>query len=168
MYVVGKIMLFRTYVEKDGVSIGISVVSVNAIKSLRELHITDLLPNLWIHQEAHGFSHSLAVVNVVITIQVEHEGRIGENTGNTNLQNTIIIKTYTIPHHKVNRISLPENSWRQLSCDAGSLASSHGRHRRGEEARDLRHQAPHSGLETLESYQDDLWCCSLARASHPA
>lgn len=86
MYAVGRMNLLLTYIEEDGVSIGISVVPVNAIKSLRELHITDLLPNLWIHQEAHGFSHSLAVVNVVITIQVEHEGRIGQNTRNANLQ----------------------------------------------------------------------------------
>jgi len=68
-----------TYIKKHNIAISISVVKINTIEPLWELYIAELLSKLGIHQKAHGFSHSLAVVDVVITIQVQHEGCIGKN-----------------------------------------------------------------------------------------
>lgn len=42
-----------TYIEEDDVSVGVSIIAIDSIESLRELNITKLFPELWIHQEAH-------------------------------------------------------------------------------------------------------------------
>lgn len=38
-----------TYIKEDYVSVSISVTFINPIKSLGELHITDISADLWIH-----------------------------------------------------------------------------------------------------------------------
>lgn len=75
-----------TYIKEDCVSIGISIIPINAIEPLRELNIADLFPSLWVHQETHCLSHGLAVIYVMVTIQVQHEWSIGEHSRDTNLQ----------------------------------------------------------------------------------
>lgn len=74
-----------TYIKEDSVSVGISVMPINTIESLRKLDIANFLANLWIHQEAHCLSDSLAVVYVMVTIQVQHEWSICKNGRDTNL-----------------------------------------------------------------------------------
>jgi hypothetical protein len=54
-------------------------MAINTIKPLRKLDIAELLPKLGIHQKAHGFSYSLAVIDVMVTIQIQHKRRIGEH-----------------------------------------------------------------------------------------
>lgn len=73
-------MIHETYVEEDGVPIGISIVLIDSVESLGELNIADFPPNLRIHQEAHRLPYSLAVVDVVIAIQVEHEWSICQHS----------------------------------------------------------------------------------------
>jgi len=41
--------------------------------SLKKLNITYIPPNLWVHQKAHCFPNSFAVVNIIIIIQGENE-----------------------------------------------------------------------------------------------
>jgi len=65
--------------------IGISIISVNAIKPLRELNITDFLPKSRIHHKTHGLAKGLAVVYIMVTIKIEHIRAIGKNCRNTNL-----------------------------------------------------------------------------------
>lgn len=77
--------MFHAYIEEDCISVGITIVPVNAIKSLRELDIANLPSNLGVHQETHGLSRSLAVVHIMVTIQVEHERSIGKHSRDTNL-----------------------------------------------------------------------------------
>ena len=62
----------KSYIEKDDIPISISIMTVNAIESLWELHITNFLSYQGIHHKTHCFLYSLAVVDVVITIQVQH------------------------------------------------------------------------------------------------
>jgi len=73
-----------TYVEEDRVVIGVSVIPVDTIKSLWKLHIANSLAHGWIHQEAHSFSESLAVVDVMIAVQIEEKGSICKNSRNPN------------------------------------------------------------------------------------
>lgn len=61
-------------------------MAIDTIEPLWELNITELLPKLWIHQKAHGFSYSLAVVDVVITIQIQHKGCVGKHSRDSNLE----------------------------------------------------------------------------------
>lgn len=75
-----------TYIEEDDVSVGVSIITINSIESLRELNITELFPELWIHQKAHRFSNGSTVVDVMITIQVEHKWSICEHCRDSNLQ----------------------------------------------------------------------------------
>lgn len=63
-------ILAVTYIKEDCVSVGVSIICINAVESLRELDIADLLPSLGVHQETHGLSRSFAVVDIVITVQV--------------------------------------------------------------------------------------------------
>lgn len=72
----------NSYVKEDRVVISISVIPVDTIKSLWELYIADPLAHSWIHQEAHSFSESFTVVDVMIAVQVEEEGSVRENCGN--------------------------------------------------------------------------------------
>lgn len=75
-----------TYIKEDCVSVGVTIIPINAIESLRELDIANLLSYLGVHQETHGLPCSFAVVNVVITIQVQHERSIGKHCRDTNLK----------------------------------------------------------------------------------
>jgi hypothetical protein len=72
-----------TYVKENSVVVGISIVLINTVEPLRELHVTHFLPHSRIHQEAHGFSKSFTVVDVMITIQIEEERGIRENGGDS-------------------------------------------------------------------------------------
>jgi hypothetical protein len=60
-----------SYIKKDNVPVSISIVTINTIKPLRELHIANFLPHQRIHHETHSFFYGLAVIDVVITIQVQ-------------------------------------------------------------------------------------------------
>ena len=75
-----------TYVEKDYVAIGISIVQINAIKTLWELYITCFLPICRVHHETHGFLESFAVVEVVITIDIQKICSICKHGRNSDLQ----------------------------------------------------------------------------------
>ena len=90
------VIFVGTYIKEDCVSVSISVMSVYSIKPLRELNITDFFPVLRIHQEAHGFPDSLAIVYVVITVQVQHERSIGKNTSHAHLQNLSVVILYNL------------------------------------------------------------------------
>jgi hypothetical protein len=70
-----------THVEEDDVAVGVSVVAVDAVEALRELDVAELLAELRVHEEAHGLAHGLAVVDVVVAVEVEDEGRVGEHGG---------------------------------------------------------------------------------------
>lgn len=61
----------QTYVKKHGVSVGITIVLVNSIESLRELYVADGPSKIWVHEEAHGLPQGLAIVNVVITVEIQ-------------------------------------------------------------------------------------------------
>lgn len=78
-------MWIVSYIKEDCVSVGVTIVPVNTIESLRKLNVADLLSNLRIHQKAHCFPHGLAVIHVVITVQVQHEWSICEYTCYSNL-----------------------------------------------------------------------------------
>lgn len=66
--------------------VGISIVTINAIESLGKLDITNFGPDSGVHHEAHRFTDSLAVVDVVITIQVEHVRCVREDSRDTDLK----------------------------------------------------------------------------------
>lgn len=61
----------KSYIKKDDIPVGISIMTINPIKSLRELHIANFLSYQRVHHKTHCFLYSLAVINVVITIQVQ-------------------------------------------------------------------------------------------------
>lgn len=61
----------ESYIKKDNIPVSVSIVTINTIKPLRELHIANFLPHQRIHHEAHSFFYGLAIVYVVITIQVQ-------------------------------------------------------------------------------------------------
>lgn len=69
----------KTYIEKHSVVISVSIVPINTIKSLGELDVTTSLADRRIHHKAHSLSKSLTVVDVMITIQVEHVWGIGQD-----------------------------------------------------------------------------------------
>lgn len=60
-----------TYIEEDNVAISISIVQINAIKTLRELNVASFLSISRIHHETHGLFKSFAVIEVVITIDIQ-------------------------------------------------------------------------------------------------
>ena len=95
----------ETYIEKDNVSVSISIVTVNTVKSLRELHITHFLPYQRIHHETHCFPYGLAIVDVVITVQIQHVRSICKNSRDTDLQidKNKDSKTSTIIYYKVTK-----------------------------------------------------------------
>ena len=90
--------IFKIYIEEHNIAISISIVSINAIESLRKLDIAEFLSELGIHQKAHGFPYSLAIVDVVVTIQIQHERCIGKHCRNSNLliTYTTISKLYEL------------------------------------------------------------------------
>jgi hypothetical protein len=58
-------------IKEDNVPVSISIMPVNTIKPLRELHVAHFLPQQRIHHETHSLFYGLAVVDVVITVQVQ-------------------------------------------------------------------------------------------------
>ena len=73
------------HVEEDDVPVGVSIVEIDSVESLRELHVAYSLPNERIHHEAHGFSERLAVVDVVVAIEVQHVRSIGQHRRHSHL-----------------------------------------------------------------------------------
>lgn len=73
------------YIKEHGVSVGISVVSINAVESLGKLDVAELLSELRVHEKTHGFSHGLAVVDVVVAIEIQHERRVRKHSRDPNL-----------------------------------------------------------------------------------
>lgn len=67
------------YIKEDDVPIGIAIIGINPVKPLGELYIAEFLAQLRIHEKTHGLPYGLAVVDVVITVKIQHEGRICEN-----------------------------------------------------------------------------------------
>jgi hypothetical protein len=67
------------YVEEDGVVIGVTVVAVDAVEALGELDVADFGADVGVHHEAHGFADGFAVVDVVVAVEVEHVGGVGEH-----------------------------------------------------------------------------------------
>ncbi|RZR75793.1 hypothetical protein BHM03_00000279 [Ensete ventricosum] len=65
------------YIKEDHIAIGISIVAIDSVEPLRELDVAELLPQLRVHKETHGFPDGLAVVDVVITVQIQQERCIG-------------------------------------------------------------------------------------------
>jgi hypothetical protein len=65
-------MWLSTYVKEDNVPIGIPITTVNAIEPLWELYIADIPANSRVHHEAHCFTNSFAVVNIVITVKIKN------------------------------------------------------------------------------------------------
>nr|GMD85090.1 hypothetical protein BHM03_00000279 [Ipomoea batatas] len=51
-------------------------ISVNPIKPVRELNKAHSLSQQWIHHETHRLPQRLAVVDVVIAVQIQHERRV--------------------------------------------------------------------------------------------
>ena len=43
----------HTYIKKHNIVVWISIVLINAIKSLRKLNVTNLLSQYWVHQKTH-------------------------------------------------------------------------------------------------------------------
>lgn len=81
-----------TYIVEHNVAIGISIMTIDAIEPLRKLDEAKFLSHLGVHQKAHGFPYSLAIVDVVVTIQIQHERCIAKYSRNSHL-----LITYTIP-----------------------------------------------------------------------
>lgn len=69
-----------TYIKEDNIAISISIVQVNAIKPLRKLYIAGFPSKSRIHHKTHGFFKSFAVVEVVITIDVQEICSIGQDS----------------------------------------------------------------------------------------
>jgi hypothetical protein len=67
-----------TYIKENNIAIGISIVQVNAIKTLWELYIARLLSIGRVHHETHGFLESFTVIEVVITIDIQKISTIGQ------------------------------------------------------------------------------------------
>jgi hypothetical protein len=62
----------RTYIKKYNISVWVSIMTINPIESLRKLYIANFFSNLRVHHETHGFSKCLAIVDVVITINIQN------------------------------------------------------------------------------------------------
>lgn len=67
----------ETYIKEDNIAVSISIMQVNAIETLWELYIAGLLSKSRVHHETHGFFKSLAVIEVVITVDVQKICTIG-------------------------------------------------------------------------------------------
>lgn len=61
----------ESYIKKDDVPVSVSIMTVNTIKPLRELDIAHFLPHQRIHHETHSLFDGFAIVDVVITVQVQ-------------------------------------------------------------------------------------------------
>ena len=78
----------KTYIEEDNIAIGISIVQVNAIKSLRKLNIACLLSISRIHHETHSLLKSFAIIEIMITIDIQKICTVGQDSRNSNLHHT--------------------------------------------------------------------------------
>ena len=80
---------YMSYIKENYVTIGVAITLIYAIKPLRELHIAYISTDLWVHQDAHCLSNSLAIVYIVITIKIEDVGSICENCRHSHLYKAI-------------------------------------------------------------------------------
>lgn len=88
-----------TYIKEYDVSVRVSIMTINAIESLRKLHIANFLPRCRIHHETHSFSECLAVVDVVIAVDIQQVRGIGDDGRDPNLCHlNISTKRKTIIH----------------------------------------------------------------------
>lgn len=78
----------QTYIKENNISISISIMAINTIEPLWELNIAELLSKLRIHQKAHSFPYSFTIVEVMITIKIQHERCICEHSRDSNLVTT--------------------------------------------------------------------------------
>lgn len=78
----------KTYIEENNIAIGVSIVQINAIKSLRKLHVACLLSISGIHHETHCFFKSFTIIEIVITIDIQNICTIGQDSRNSNLHHT--------------------------------------------------------------------------------
>lgn len=92
-----------TYIKEDNVAIGISIMAINAIESLRKLDIAEFLSKLGVHQKTHGFPYGFAIVDVVVTIQIQHKRCIGKHCRNSNLLMTYTIQVIRIDRYQISR-----------------------------------------------------------------
>ena len=101
-------------------------MTINTIKSLWKLNIAQLLPQVGVHQKAHSLSYCLAIIDVVITIQIQHEWCICKHSRNSNLwrihnskrvkNQLLIFRSIRTKQYSIKFLSLPKHSWHQLSC----------------------------------------------------
>jgi hypothetical protein len=64
-------ILQDTYIKENRITIGISIVPINTIKSLWKLNIANIFSKVGIHHKTHSFSQGFAVVYVMITIKIQ-------------------------------------------------------------------------------------------------
>jgi hypothetical protein len=76
-----------THIKEHNVPIGISITAVNAVEPLWELHVADISANSRVHHEAHCFTNSFAVVNIVITVKIKNVRSICQNSRHSDLPN---------------------------------------------------------------------------------
>ena len=74
------------YIEKDNVAVSVSIVQVNAVKTLWKLNIASLPSIRRIYHETHGCFTSFTIVEVVIKIDVQNICSISEDSGQTNMK----------------------------------------------------------------------------------
>jgi len=74
------------YVEEDSVVVGVAIVGVNPVELLGELDVAHLGAHVGVHVEAHGLAQGLGVVDVMVAIQVQDVGGIGQHGRHTHLQ----------------------------------------------------------------------------------
>ncbi|CAA7406661.1 unnamed protein product [Spirodela intermedia] len=67
-------------VEEDGVVVSVAVGGVDPFEPLRELDVADAVAAA-VHHEAHPLADGLRVVDVVVAVEVEDEGPVGEDGG---------------------------------------------------------------------------------------
>lgn len=78
-------MDIEAYIEEHRISVGISVMPVDTIKSLWELDIAHSLSYQRIHHETHWLSKSFTIIDIVITIQVQQVRCICKNRWDSHL-----------------------------------------------------------------------------------
>lgn len=74
-----------TYIKEDDISVSISIMRINTIESLWKLDVAELLSYVGIHEKTHCFPCSLAVIEIVITIQIEYVRCISQHSRHPDL-----------------------------------------------------------------------------------
>lgn len=100
------------YIKEDNVAISISIVQINPIKTLWELNITSFPPHGRIHHEAHSFTKSFAVIKVVITINIQKIGTIGQDSWYSDLK--IQDKSMSLPWNRKTKCATYR--WNHIFC----------------------------------------------------